>query len=339
MLDSIALRDQIEMLKDAVCDYDDNQKDSEILTEMYAREDIGPMFDYTVRLEAPAHVATFMKTMVYDRSKLMALRLDAPLRRGAVFVAVGATHLPGDKGILSLLQGRGFTVTPVNLNDRADLPQPATSTRPAPLNYGPDSPLLDGDIPRLVRGEAIAALWQQLKSLLGAPAGLAAPRIHFDVFSAYEQDIAWTLWQEQWQLQHPEFHHLRQAGQLGWFYTDTNRIQLSPGAFTVSYSVDPQTGMQRDFGGFGYLEAAHEMAHYIYSAQNIPVERHHGLLYCGAAAGADSVMDQTADFLGTQGVASADFLRAAIRRVKPIYCSAAEETLGVKDVRRLLNGH
>jgi uncharacterized protein YbaP (TraB family) len=31
--------------------------------------------------------------------------------RGSTFVAVGALHMPGEEGILSLLERRGYTVT------------------------------------------------------------------------------------------------------------------------------------------------------------------------------------------------------------------------------------
>jgi uncharacterized protein YbaP (TraB family) len=31
-----------------------------------------------------------------------------------IFIAVGAGHLPGEQGVLKLLQGAGYTVTPIN---------------------------------------------------------------------------------------------------------------------------------------------------------------------------------------------------------------------------------
>lgn len=48
-----------------------------------------------------------------DRNATMAERLDQEFRTGGVFVAVGAAHLPGPRGLLQVLRDRGFSVAPV----------------------------------------------------------------------------------------------------------------------------------------------------------------------------------------------------------------------------------
>jgi uncharacterized protein YbaP (TraB family) len=58
----------------------------------------------------PEIARVFKLRLVDARNERMAARLDAWLRRGAVFVAVGALHLPGRLGLLSLLQARGFRI-------------------------------------------------------------------------------------------------------------------------------------------------------------------------------------------------------------------------------------
>jgi uncharacterized protein YbaP (TraB family) len=47
---------------------------------------------------------------VENRSVQMAHRLFLPLRRGRVFVAVGALHLYGKRGLLALLREQGYAV-------------------------------------------------------------------------------------------------------------------------------------------------------------------------------------------------------------------------------------
>jgi uncharacterized protein YbaP (TraB family) len=55
----------------------------------------------------------FQKRLVVQRNYLMVERMQSYLRQGKTFVAVGALHLPGEKGLLNLLEQRGYTVSMV----------------------------------------------------------------------------------------------------------------------------------------------------------------------------------------------------------------------------------
>lgn len=48
--------------------------------------------------------------LVDERNYRMVERLEIPLANGGVFVAVGALHLPGEQGILRLLEKRGYGI-------------------------------------------------------------------------------------------------------------------------------------------------------------------------------------------------------------------------------------
>ena len=60
--------------------------------------------------EMAPHYALFIRHLVDNRSISMAHRLYTRLRRGRVFVAVGATHLFGEKGLLRLIEEQGYRV-------------------------------------------------------------------------------------------------------------------------------------------------------------------------------------------------------------------------------------
>lgn len=60
-----------------------------------------------------AHQAIMTKRVVHDRSVVMAFRMGRQLRRGGAFVALGALHLHGPKGVLALLDDDGFQATRV----------------------------------------------------------------------------------------------------------------------------------------------------------------------------------------------------------------------------------
>ncbi len=51
--------------------------------------------------------------LITDRNARMAQRGMPLFEAGGAFVAVGATHLPGSDGLISILKSNGFTVTPV----------------------------------------------------------------------------------------------------------------------------------------------------------------------------------------------------------------------------------
>jgi len=54
------------------------------------------------------HNAVFVKRVIYDRSVVMAFRMQRQLRRGNAFIALGALHLHGPKGVLNLLEQDGY---------------------------------------------------------------------------------------------------------------------------------------------------------------------------------------------------------------------------------------
>ena len=51
--------------------------------------------------------------LLIKRNRKMAFRMDSLARVRSIVFAVGAAHLPGDEGLISLLRKKGFTVSPV----------------------------------------------------------------------------------------------------------------------------------------------------------------------------------------------------------------------------------
>ncbi len=63
--------------------------------------------------EVAAHQAIMTKRVLYDRSVVMAFRMQRELRRGDAFVALGALHLYGERGVPALLEQDGYRVARV----------------------------------------------------------------------------------------------------------------------------------------------------------------------------------------------------------------------------------
>ncbi len=76
---------------------------------VYTSEDISKL-DRTV---AGKYEVLKRDIVLIRRNIKMAFRIDSLAHVRNTFFAVGAAHLPGDSGLIELLQGRGFTVEPV----------------------------------------------------------------------------------------------------------------------------------------------------------------------------------------------------------------------------------
>ncbi|MEM7382088.1 MAG: TraB/GumN family protein, partial [Bacteroidota bacterium] len=55
----------------------------------------------------------YLENMLYIRNRNMAHSLDSVMRIGKVFAGIGAAHLPGEQGVISLLRDKGYNVKPL----------------------------------------------------------------------------------------------------------------------------------------------------------------------------------------------------------------------------------
>lgn len=88
----------------------------ETMIALYAAGDTGKItpFMKAISPEDPAGKAKygdFEEVMINARNKVMASRAEPILARGKAFIAVGALHLPGEKGLVETFRRAGYTVT------------------------------------------------------------------------------------------------------------------------------------------------------------------------------------------------------------------------------------
>ena len=55
----------------------------------------------------------YLKNMLYLRNENMTQSLDSVMKTAKVFAGIGAAHLPGENGVISLLRKKGYTVKPL----------------------------------------------------------------------------------------------------------------------------------------------------------------------------------------------------------------------------------
>lgn len=111
--DEFPMAAQVALLKHSLAHQDELIAMADRTLDAYLRRDLGAIWriqqDFARRHpEITADNAVFLKRVIFDRSVVMAFRMQHQLRRGNAFVALGALHLYGRKGVLALLGEDGY---------------------------------------------------------------------------------------------------------------------------------------------------------------------------------------------------------------------------------------
>jgi len=82
------------------------------MVDMYRKQDIHNM-DSLMEKSDPG-MMQYMDLLLYDRNKRWAMQIPEQMFEMPTLFAVGAGHLGGEKGVISLLRKQGFTVKPLD---------------------------------------------------------------------------------------------------------------------------------------------------------------------------------------------------------------------------------
>ena len=115
IFDNLSLDEQIAFLEASLDDIDSINENMARLQTLYANKDMRGIaalgresFD---AIEDDALGAYLENALLTKRNYKMAGWLSTPLQLGGMFVAVGALHLPGESGLLHLLEQQGYRIT------------------------------------------------------------------------------------------------------------------------------------------------------------------------------------------------------------------------------------
>ncbi len=107
ILSKISLEDQIKLLTQVVKNFKAYKQQIIKITDLYQAGNIQKLNKAVLR-----STQGLRKLMLYDRNELMAKRMKTMLAEQSTFVAVGAGHLGGQKGVLRLLKLEGVKIKP-----------------------------------------------------------------------------------------------------------------------------------------------------------------------------------------------------------------------------------
>ena len=105
ILKSIPLDGQLKSFKDTMANVSLFRRKLENLNEMYKKADLKNLY-----VNSKKSMGKLRKLMIYDRNMVMADRMITMSNEKPSFFAIGAAHLPGSKGILTLLKRQGYKV-------------------------------------------------------------------------------------------------------------------------------------------------------------------------------------------------------------------------------------
>lgn len=109
-IDAFSLKDQADMLRQFLHDTAQASQDFEDMLEAYLQFELDSLAEMTQDTALPKK---FEKVLVSKRNVTMVKRFVAISGEHTLFCAVGAAHLAGNKGLITLLRKKGYTVEPV----------------------------------------------------------------------------------------------------------------------------------------------------------------------------------------------------------------------------------
>ncbi len=116
VFEGLTAAEQKALLRDTLAEYKSYPALFEKLTEAYLARDLDRLVEIgneTMGQSGEAYMERFMSEMIDARNLRMAQRLEPILKQGDAFIGVGALHLPGPKGLVTLLKEQGYRLTPL----------------------------------------------------------------------------------------------------------------------------------------------------------------------------------------------------------------------------------
>ncbi|MET0394492.1 MAG: TraB/GumN family protein [Chitinophagaceae bacterium] len=116
ILDSIPYKLQAQQLVQYIDNMGTNSDNElSLLWKAYNAQDLKKLEELVVKSDVG--ISNYTDLLLYRRNSNWVTKLKTLMPKKSLLIAVGAGHLPGDKGVISLLRAAGYTVTPI-LNGR-----------------------------------------------------------------------------------------------------------------------------------------------------------------------------------------------------------------------------
>jgi len=112
VFDSIPYEEQAKELLKAIDEEAKQDSFTNRMAAIYLAQDLDQIEQLT--LEEEGGVSSYLELFLYGRNAIWIPAMEAAMKKQPALFAVGAAHLPGEKGVLNLLKKAGYKVEPVS---------------------------------------------------------------------------------------------------------------------------------------------------------------------------------------------------------------------------------
>ena len=109
-LESMPADSVVKEMMDGIAGFTQNKKEYADMIAAYRRQELPLLYEL---ITSSKGLGDNMAMFLDDRNKRWISRMAGKMTQHSVFFAVGAGHLPGNNGVISLLRRAGYVVTPV----------------------------------------------------------------------------------------------------------------------------------------------------------------------------------------------------------------------------------
>jgi uncharacterized protein YbaP (TraB family) len=111
LLDSVPMEQQVKSLMEGISNGKSPKREYQKLINIYKNQDLNGM-SIMMKEEAPG-IDQFEERFLNRRNRNWIPKMEEMAKKESTFFAVGAGHLGGDQGVISLLRKKGYTVKPI----------------------------------------------------------------------------------------------------------------------------------------------------------------------------------------------------------------------------------
>ncbi|MEQ9593463.1 MAG: TraB/GumN family protein [Cyclobacteriaceae bacterium] len=112
-LHAFPMKDQVVALLHSIDNFEKQKSEYIKLEAAYTKGDIDKVFEYTLHPFESNQV--FVNKFYYERNEEWLPKIEKMMTEQDAFVAVGVSHLEGDRGLLTLLREKGYTLNPISI--------------------------------------------------------------------------------------------------------------------------------------------------------------------------------------------------------------------------------